>query len=92
LHAVRAKAYVVLVDLPAARVELGSAVALAGAANAGAYAEELADLEAEIEFREGRIGEARSRWAVLAQRCVDAGHPRSAVYFAKLNWIPTPRP
>lgn len=91
VHAVRAKAFVVVMDLPAARAELDRAVTLATAANAEQYQEELTDLAAEIEFRDGDIAQARSRWGALAQQCVDAGHPRSARYFAKLTWTPTPR-
>lgn len=87
VHAVRAKVHAIVRNIPAARADLERAIALAGAANAGAYAEELADLEAEIEFREGRVGEARSRWGALAQDCVDAGQViRSALYFKKLDW------
>lgn len=85
---VRAKAQVVLGDLDLARAELESAQRLVAAAGAGQYREELTDLAAEIEFREGKVAQARSRWAALAQECVDAGHPRSAGYFAKLTWVP----
>ena len=40
----------------------------------------------EIEFRQGRVGEARSRWGALAQDCVNAGHPRAELYLKKLGW------
>jgi tetratricopeptide (TPR) repeat protein len=86
LHAVSAKVQVIMDDIPAARADLVQALTLAGTANAGASAEELADLEAEIEFREGRVGEARSRWGALAQDCLNAGHPRAELYLKKLGW------
>ena len=60
--AVRAKAYVVLGDLAFARAELARAVELAAASNADHYRAELTDLAAEIEFRDGDIAAARSRW------------------------------
>jgi len=91
VHTVWAKAFVVLGDLPAARRELDRATTLAANAKAVHYREELTDLAAEIEFREGDIDGARSRWGALAQECVDAGHPRSGVYFAKLTWPPPAR-
>jgi tetratricopeptide (TPR) repeat protein len=86
LHAVSAKVQVIMGNVPAARADLAQALTLAGTANAATYAEELADLEAEIEFREGRVGEARSRWGALAQDCVNIGHPRAELYLKKLSW------
>jgi ATP/maltotriose-dependent transcriptional regulator MalT len=91
VHTVRGKAFVVLGNWAAARVEHDRAAGLAAAANADHYQDELADLAAEIDFGDGDVARARSRWGSLAQQCVDAGHPRSAYYFAKLMRTPTTR-
>ena len=88
VYTVQAKARMRLGELPAARTALGRAQELVQASGASQYQVELADLTAEIEFRAGNIGQARSGWAALAQACLQDGHPRAAEYFAKLSWLP----
>ena len=85
---VRAKAYVALGDAQAAKVEIERAHQLADRSNAGQYGYEMVDVEAEIALRMGDVGTARSRWGWLAQEFLNAGHPRSAKYLVKLNWLP----
>lgn len=87
VYTVWAKCDVVQQDLRGARENLERAQQSAAAAGADQYRVELEDLAAEIEFWEGRFGEARSKWAALAQAAVDEGHPRAMEFFAKLNRI-----
>lgn len=88
---VAAKAYS-LVDVHQARAQLDLARRFAeqGGSLAG-YREELDDVEAEIAYRAGDFGTARSIWGRLIQEALAAHHPKSAAYQAKLNWLPRPR-
>jgi hypothetical protein len=54
------------------------------------YREELDDIEAELAYRAKEYAIARSIWGRLIQEALAAHHPKSAVYQAKLNWLPPP--
>ncbi len=88
LYTVWAKCHVIQGDLPEAREKLRRAQEFASRAGSDQYRVELDDLTAEIEYREGDIGRARSRWAAIAQDYVEQGHPRAMTFFAKLSWAP----
>jgi hypothetical protein len=87
--AVRAKVQAVRGDLVQATAQLELARRFAEQSKSlAAYREELDDIEAEIAYRAGDYGAARSIWGRLIQEALAAHHPKSAIYQAKLNWLP----
>jgi hypothetical protein len=89
VHTVRAKALTPLGRLAEATAEIEAAKRLATQSGTMAqYRYELADIEAEIAFKAGDIGAARSLWGWLVQEYLNAGHPKSVLYQAKLNRLP----
>lgn len=83
---VRAKAYSLL-NTQQARAELARARDLAARSNAlTSYAEELDDVQAEIEYRTGDLAAAHVIWGRLLQQAQASRHPRADVYLAKLSW------
>jgi len=91
VYLVRAKAHTGIGDLASAGRDIEAAKYYAAQDGASeSYRYEMAEVEAEIAFRAGNIGAARSLWGWLVQEHLNAGHPKSVVYQAKLNRLPPP--
>lgn len=88
VYVVWAKYAVALGDLENARANLSEAQRLAATAGSAQYRVEFEDLAAEIDFRAGEYGSARSRWGALVEEFTTQGHPRRSEFMAKLSWLP----
>ncbi|MEU7587076.1 NB-ARC domain-containing protein [Micromonospora sp. NPDC049230] len=88
VHAVTARAYLAIGDLPRVRAAVEQARQLTAEATATQYEVEIADIEAELAQRSRDAEAARTRWGWIIRRYWDAGDPRFDRYLDKLRLLP----
>jgi hypothetical protein len=92
VYLVRAKAQTERGDYAAASRDVAAAEHYAAQDGAASYTYEMVEVRAEIAYRTQNYGAAWSLWGWLVQEHLNAGHPKSVFYQAKLNQLPPQRP